>query len=200
MKSLLTTLTATLVLGLAAAGAAAVGPAAAQLSQNTKAPVDVAADAQDFTNSQCVNVWRGNVEALQADARLRTDLLKAYFRSKASKPGSTNNACGDLLRMEAEGSIYYMTPQQRVHGDNAIYEADSDTLTVTGDVVAVNGQNVIRGQKMVINTKTGEGHMVGVNTGRNQPNRVRGVFYPNQSDNPDAAGAKTPAPAAGKRR
>jgi lipopolysaccharide export system protein LptA len=195
MKSLLTTMTATLALGLATGG-----PAAAQLSRDNKAPVDVAADAQDFTNSQCVNVWRGNVEALQADARLRTDLLKAYFQSKASKPGSTNNSCGDLLRMEAQGAVYYATPQQKVHGDNAVYEADSDTLTVTGDVVAVQGQNVIRGQRMVINTQTGEGHMVGVNTGRNQPNRVRGVFYPNQSDNPDSGAAKRPAPGAGKPR
>lgn len=175
MKSLLATTTLSLVLlaGL---------PAAAQLAQNNKAPVDVAADSQDFTNSECVNVWRGNVEALQDNARLRTDLLKAFFQAKAGKSGSGSNACGDLIRMEAQGAIYYVTPQQRVHGDNAVYEAGNDTLTVTGDVVAVQGQNVIRGQRMVINTKTGEGHMVGAATGRGAPNRVRGVFYPKDSN------------------
>jgi lipopolysaccharide export system protein LptA len=164
---------------------AAAQPAAAQLSQN-KGPVQVDADAQDFTNSQCLNIWRGNVEALQDTARLRTDLLKGYFESKP-KGGSSNNGCGDLIRMEAVGSVYYATPDQKVRGDNAVYEAATDTLTMTGDVVAVRGQNVIRGQKMVINTKTGEGHVIGAATGRNQPNRVRGVFYPNQNKPADAA-------------
>ena len=171
------------------------GPAAAQLAQG-KGPVDVTADSQDYTNSQCVNVWRGNVEALQENARLRTDLLKAFFQSK-SKAGSSNTSCGDLVRMEAQGAIYYVTPQQRVHGDNAVYEAATDTLTLTGDVVAVQDQNVIRGQKMIINTKTGEGHMVGAATGRNQPGRVRGVFYPKQSN---TAQAGTPAPPTAKPR
>jgi lipopolysaccharide export system protein LptA len=170
--------------------AAAAAPASAQLAQG-KGPVDVAADSQDYTNSQCVNVWHGNVEALQGDARLRTDLLKAFFEPK-SKGGSANNSCGDLIRMEAQGSIYYVTPQQRVHGDNAVYEATNDTLTLTGDVVAVQGQNVIRGTRMVINTKTGEGHMVGAATGRNAPNRVRGVFYPkdNNANSPPAPAGK----------
>ena len=185
MKTLLTT---TFLAALLLTG----GPAAAQLAQG-KGPVDVTADTQDYTNSQCVNIWRGNVEALQENARLRTDMLKAFFQSK-SKSGSSNTSCGDLVRMEAQGAIYYVTPDQRVHGDAAVYEANSDTLTLTGDVVAVQGQNVIRGQKMVINTKTGEGHMVGAATGRNQPGRVRGVFYPKQS-NGAQAGA-TPPPSA----
>jgi lipopolysaccharide export system protein LptA len=169
----------------------AAHPAGAQLTQGN-GPVQVDADSQDFTNSECVNIWRGNVEALQDTARLRTDQLKAFFAAKA-KSGSSGNGCGDLLRMEAQGSVYYATPDQRVRGDNAVYEAASDTLTLTGDVVAVRGQNVIRGTRMVINTKTGEGHVSGAATGRNQPNRVRGVFYPNQSN---AATASTkPAPA-----
>ena len=193
MKSLLTTMTAILALGLAAGG-----PAAAQLS-NTKAPVDVTGDHNDVFNDQCLSVWTGNVEALQDTARLRTDTLKVYMAKKA-KAGSANGACGDLQRIEALGSVYYTTPEQRVRGDNAVYEAQNDTLTMTGDVVAVRDKNVMRGERMVINTQTGEGHMVGVNTGRNQPNRVRGVFYPNQSDNPDSGAAKPSTPGAGKPR
>lgn len=189
MKTLIATATAATVSALLLL---AGGPASAQLAQG-KGPVDVTADAQDYTNSQCVNVWRGNVEALQENARLRTDLLKAFFQSK-SKPGSTNTSCGDLIRMEAQGAIYYVTPQQRVHGDNAVYEASNDTLTLTGDVVAVQGQNVIRGNRMIINTKTGEGHMVGSATGRNQPGRVRGVFYPKQSGSEQAGAAPAPKP------
>lgn len=167
------------------------GPAAAQLATNSKAPVDLTGDHNDVFNSQCLSVWTGNVEALQDNARLRTDLMRIFLEKKAKAGGGTSNSCGDLERIEAQGSVYYVTPQQRVHGNAALYEASNDTLTVTGDVVAVQGQNVIRGERMVFNTKTGEGHMVGGATGRNAPNRVRGVFYPKDNN---TNGPQQPAP------
>jgi len=198
---------------IAAAAVLAAGPAAAQLATNSKAPVDITADGQEFTNSQCLSIWRGNVEALQDTSHMRTDLLRAYFEKAspspgkgASNPGSGGGSCGDLTRIEAEGSVYYTTPQQRVRGDHAVYEATTSTLTITGGVVAAQGQNVMRGEKMVFNTDTGEGHMVGAQTGRNAPNRVRGVFYPKDNNNqkaqkgaPNGKTAAPPAPAPERR-
>jgi lipopolysaccharide export system protein LptA len=194
---------------IAAAAILVAGPAAAQLATNSKAPVDITADGQEFTNSQCLSIWRGNVEALQDTSHMRTDLLRAYFEKGspspgkgASNPGSSGGSCGDLTRIEAEGSVYYTTPQQRVRGDHAVYEASTSTLTITGGVVAAQGQNVMRGEKMVFNTNTGEGHMVGAQTGRNAPNRVRGVFYPKENSNQNAQNGKTatqPAPAPQRR-
>ena len=157
-------------------GALLASPAAAQLATNSNAPVDITADELETTNSACTSIWRGNAEALQADARLRANTLTAEF---ALKPGGKTGGCGDLQRLRAEGSVYYVTPQQKVHGDLAIYEAASNTLTVTGDVVATQGMNVLRGSRMVFNTETGQGRMVG---GAKGPNRPRAVFYPKQSN------------------
>lgn len=186
------TLAITSILGLALVA----GPAAAQLAQSSKAPMDITADELETQNADCVSIWKGNVEALQDQSRLRTDLLRVFFE-KASKSGSNSTTCGAVKRIEAEGSVYYVTPQQRVHGDHAVYVADSDTITVTGDVVAAQGQNVLRGERMVIDNKTGQGHMETSVRGRNKPGRVRGVFYPNQSNSPQggqqgAAPAKSP--------
>jgi lipopolysaccharide export system protein LptA len=184
-------------LTILALAVAAAGPAAAQLATNSKAPIDITSDHLETANTDCVSTWSGNVEALQDTGRLRTDVLKMVFQPKGAKAGSSSNSCGDLLRMEAQGSVYYVTPDQRVKGNNALYEANNDTITVTGDVVAVQGQNVLRGERMVINTKTGQGQMQGATTGRNKPGRVRGVFYPNQSNNPQGGGTAKPNPPAG---
>ena len=170
-----------LSLSAALVGALLAGPAAAQLAANSNAPVDITADELETTNSACTSIWRGHAEALQADTRLRADTLTAEF---ALKPGGKTGACGDLQRMRAEGSVYYVTPQQKVHGDVAVYEAASNTLTVTGDVVATQGMNVLRGSRMVFNTETGQGRMEGGATGRNKANRPRAVFYPKQSNTP----------------
>jgi lipopolysaccharide export system protein LptA len=162
----------------------AAGPAAAQLAPNSHAPLDVAADELEVANAQCVAIWRGDAEALQDTARLRADVLKIFSQPKAAKTGEGRGACGDTTRMEAHGSVYYVTPQQRVRGDDAVYEAASETLTMTGDVVAVQGQNVLRGSRMVVNTQTGEGQMQGGGRGRNGKDRPRGVFYPSQTQTP----------------
>jgi lipopolysaccharide export system protein LptA len=164
-----------------AAALALAGPAAAQLARNSDAPVDITADELEVAQNQCTSIWRGNAEAMQADSRLRAQTLKATFAAKANRPAAgagATGACGDLIRMEAEGSVFYVTPQQRVRGDAATYDATSETIVMTGDVVAVQGQNVLRGTRMVFNLKTGEGKMMGGASGRNAPNRPRGVFFP----------------------
>jgi lipopolysaccharide export system protein LptA len=161
----------------------AAQPAAAQLATNSDAPVDITADELEVTQGQCVSVWKGSAEALQETSRLRADVLRAYFKPKPkgtapAAAGSTSSACGELVRMEAEGSVYYVTPDQRVRANAATYEASTDNIVMTGDVVAVQGQNVLRGDRMVFNQKTGQGQMQG--GGKGGKNRPRGVFYPKQ--------------------
>jgi len=184
----------------ASAPAGGDAKAAGPIAGNPKAPVDITSDHAVAYNNDCIAVWTGNAEALQNDARLKADVMTAYLeKNPSSKAGASggSGACGDLLRLEATGSVYYVTPQQKVHGDKAIYVAADDTVTVIGDVVAVRGQNVLRGDRMVFNNKTGEGHMEGNATGRNKADRPRGVFYPKQSESLGAKGAKSASAAKG---
>lgn len=180
----------------AAAVLLAAGPAAAQLGASSDAPWDVTADELEVVQSTCVSVWKGSAEALQDTTRLRADVLRAYFVPKAKAPGAAaaapggaKSACGDLLRMEAEGSVYYVTPGQRVHSRSATYDATNDTVVMIGDVVAVQGQNVLQGDRMVFNNKTGQGQMMG--GGKGGKNRPRGVFYPQQDNAPASKAGKS---------
>lgn len=170
-----------------ALGAAAVlamaAPAHAQLSSKSDAPIDVTADEYEIIQSTCRTTWTGDAEAVQADSRLRAKILRT-FMAQTTKPGSADKQCGDLNRLEAEGAVYYVTPQQRVRGDAAVYDAASETITVTGDVVAVQGQNVMRGNRMVYNVKTGEGHVTGNARGKNAAGRPRAVLYPSKKTTP----------------
>ena len=169
------------------AAALLAGPAAAQLANGSNAPVDITADELETTNGACTSIWRGNAEALQETSRLRADVLTIDFAPKGGASAGKTGACGDVTRMRAEGSVYYVTPTQKVHGDLAVYEASNSTLTVTGDVVATQGRNVLRGTRMVFNTETGQGQMVGAASGRGKSARPRGVFYPKQQQANNAA-------------
>lgn len=189
MRSVISAGFAAALLAGAAAHAQGLGP------NSGKGPVDIAADEAEVQNKACISTWRGKAEALQGEARLRADVMKAFFEPKPGAAGATGSgACGDLLRLEAQGSVYYVTTKdQRVRGDAGVYDAGAETVTLTGDVVAVQGQNVLRGNRMVFNTRTGEGHMVGGGGG----NRPRGVFYPAKKD-ADKKGADPQQPGAAK--
>jgi len=165
-------------LGMTAAGllALAAAPAAqAQLARNSKAPVDITADQLELVNSQCSAIYRGGAEALQETSRLRADQLKIIYAPAPAGAGK-NGCSSDLLRMEAVGSVFYVTPDQRVRGDRAVYDAKAETLTMTGSVAASRGQDVMRGERLVVNTVSGDARMEG--GGQRSGQRVRTVIYP----------------------
>ena len=182
------------IAALAALAMLAAQPAAAQFSKDSKAPIDVTADHLETHSTDCVAIWTGSAEALQGASRLRSDTMIAHLEKKDTKSNASSGAgsagCGQMTSLEAKGAVYYVASDgRRVHGDNGFYDAATKTMTITGDVTAVDGQNdVMRGTKMVYNTETGEGHVEGGGKGQGAKNRPRGVFYPKGAAGPDDAG------------
>jgi lipopolysaccharide export system protein LptA len=173
-------------------GGAAMAQSAAG-GNDSSAPVDISADEQEVINSQCKTIFRGAVEVLQDKARMRANVMTVYNRRKApgraSSSPSGNNDCGDVDHVEADGNVFYVTPEQTVRGDHAVYDYGTDTIVVTGDVVAVQGQDVARGDRMTIKTKTNDVKMESNATGRGKT-RVRAVLYPDQNKDKKPAAAK----------
>jgi lipopolysaccharide export system protein LptA len=187
----------------AALGAGISESARAQLAPSSNAPVDVTADQLEVQNQKCLAVWSGDAEALQATSRLRANTINIYNKSLGARAGDQpGQNCGQLDRMEADGQVYYVTPNQIVKGDHAVYSADTKTIVVTGDVIVAQGRNVSSGTRLVINTDTGVANMESDVTGRGKSGRVRAVFYPDQPLTGAAAnassggGLKAPVPPA----
>lgn len=160
-------------LALAALAVAVAAPSLALAQLDTRSPIDLSADSSVVDNAACVSEWRGNVEALQGRTRLRSDSMKVY--------GVKGN-CGQADSLVADGNVYYVTADRNVRADHATYDAGSEVITLTGNVIIVQGKNVVRADKAVINTKTGETQLV--SAGKARGGRVRGVFYP--ADKPAA--------------
>jgi lipopolysaccharide export system protein LptA len=190
---------------IAAPIALAWSPSRAQIAPEGKGPVDITADQLTGRNKDCEATYSGNAEALQGDSRLRANVMN-FFNKKLpnahpSADADANPTCGALDRMEADGNVYYVTPDRVVKGDHAVYTADNTTIVLTGaDVVATQGRNVVSGTRLIINTTTGEATMINEHTGRGQPGRVRSVLYPQDNQKPGAAAPapKTPPNAAAK--
>jgi len=154
-----------------------------------------------------LTIWHsdasGPVQVTQNGARLVCDTLYIYSYAAGEGPNATtpgkpapagdaNDPSGGVKQMVAEGHVYYVTQSENVRGDHMVYDKEPDIITMTGDVVAVQGKNVARGDKMVIDRKTGQTNMASDATGRNKPNRVRAVIY---NDNQGNQGQAPSAPA-----
>jgi lipopolysaccharide export system protein LptA len=170
-------------------------PASAQFSANG-GPIDITADQLELMDADHMAIWRGAVEALQDRNRMHADELRIFFEGDAPSGKGSGAApgrnWGKVKRVEAEGHVFFVSPSQTARGDHGLYELGSNSITITGDVIVAQGQSVVHGDKLVIDTKTNKAVMVSTSRGRGAPGRVRGIFYPNQTSSPE--GAPTPPP------
>ncbi len=179
-------LMAAMLLALSGQTATAAGSG---IDTHSAAPIDITANEAEVVNSKCVAIWRGAAEALQAKSRLRADTISVYSRPKGVGANG-QPACGGTERIEAEGHVFYVTPERRARGDHAVYSAGNDEIVITGDVIVVQGLNVARADRLIIKVSTRQARMESNVVGAGKPGRVRGVFYPENNNTP----ADTPHP------
>jgi lipopolysaccharide export system protein LptA len=203
-------------LSLACGGLLLASHAIAQIAPGTgaKGPIDFSGESAERQDDKHLTIWHsspasGPVEVDQNGARLVCDTLYIYSYGPGEGPnaqakatpakaapaagGDDGASAEDIKQLVAEGHVFYVTQNETVKGDRMVYDAEPDTITITGNVVAVQGKNVARGDKMVIDRKTNHSTMVSDATGRNKPNRVRAVIYSQGDNNTPAAGAQAPA-------
>lgn len=159
MKTSHLILTGAAVLALAAGGMAV----AQTRSSVSDQPIGYGADTGELTNTSVS--LRGRAEITQGDTRLRANAIEG-----------ARDANGALTRIEASGEVYYVTPNETIRGDRAVYTVSNATVVVTGDVILTQGQNVLTGGSLTYNVDTGAARIQG--GGGQNGGRVRGVFYP----------------------
>jgi len=131
------------------------------------------ANAKDHTQT-----LTGRVELLQNDARLRADNMKVF--TDAPHGDANADGWGAVQRIEAEGNIYYVTPDQTMRGDHAVYTEADKTMILTGEVVLAQGQNIVTGNRLTYNTVSGQITIDANPVSNAAKGRVKGVFYPDQ--------------------
>ena len=198
---------------LALTGSAVAGAALAQVQQqagvsalkghNSNAPVDVSADRIEVQDRADRAIFVGNVHATQAELTLDTERLTVAYSNKpaaaaaksATTPASiqpaTTNAAGSgvqIHRLDAAGGVVVHSPSETAKGEFGIYDLDRKLITVIGNVQLTQGQNVVNGQRLVINLDSGRAVVDGGPPGVNSSGgRVSGHFTVPQRKNTPAA-------------
>ncbi len=179
-------------------GAAVVAPAQAQIGRS-EGPIDISAERLEVVDKDRIALWTGNVEAKQGVNTLRSDRMRVFFTKTNTATGNVGESWGEIRTLKAEGNVFFITPEEVARGEFGTYQAAEDVIILTGNVVVTRGQNVLKGDKLIVEVATGKSVLESADrqgdaATSKKPERVRGVFYPKSDDAPKDASAQQSGP------
>jgi lipopolysaccharide export system protein LptA len=151
---------------------AAPGPFQGMMNDQKKdQPVQIEAATLEVRDKEKKATFSGNVQVVQGDTTMKCQRLVVLYGQEVgiggekqastapvttskSTPGMPQGA-QNIRRIEAQGGVTVLTKDQNARGDLGIYDLQSKTITLSGHVTVSQGQNVISGERVVVDTVTG---------------------------------------------
>jgi lipopolysaccharide export system protein LptA len=155
-------------------------------SQNRDQPVHIEAATLEVRDKDKVATFSGDVHVKQGDTTMLCKTLVVLYEQedghggKSKKKGmkaATPGPGGEqkIKRLEARGNVVVTQKDQTATGELGIFDMPSNTVTLTGNVMMTQGQNVLRGDKLVVNLTSGVSR---VESAKGGLGRVEGLFIP----------------------
>ncbi len=145
---------------LAVSLALATGPAWAQgtglsfsgLNAVRGLPVEIRSDQLQVDNTTGETVFSGNAVLGQGDMRIAAPIIRIIY---APQDGNR------IQRLEASGGVTLVTAAEAAEAATAVYEVIAGTVAMRGSVILTQGRNVLSGDSLHVNVRTGQGRMEG---------------------------------------
>jgi lipopolysaccharide export system protein LptA len=108
--------------------------------------------------------FSGDVQVINGDTELRCKSLRVYYDDdpkaegmKAAEPGPGGQQ--QIKRIEAKGGVVVVQKDHHAIGDSATFNMRENTVMLVGNVVVTRGQDVLRGQRLVVDLTNGVSKM-----------------------------------------
>jgi lipopolysaccharide transport protein LptA/LPS export ABC transporter protein LptC len=133
----------------------------ATFKTDPNAPIHIQADQLDLDDTAKVAIFRGNVSADQGGFIINCAELYAHYSGEAGLADVTKTggkkAQTELTRIEAKKNVFISSSEGRTaSGEQAEFNAKTNVITMGGDVVLAQGDNMVRGTRLLIDMSTGE--------------------------------------------
>jgi lipopolysaccharide export system protein LptA len=158
-------------------------------------PVQIEAASLEVRDKNKTATFSGSVQVVQGDTKMKCQTLVVFYGKEVGIAGATAaleakpsgpmpQSAQNIRRIEARGGVTVVTKDQTASGDLGVYDLVSKTITLTGNVVVSQGQNVIHGERVVVDMVTGNARVESTNEGgATTPGRVRALIQPNKGQN-----------------
>lgn len=149
-------------------------------SQNRDQPVHIEAATLEVRDKDKIATFSGNVLVTQGDTNMHCKALVVFYDRdsgggtlKAAKPGPGGQS--QIRRLEAKGGVVVTQKDQTATGEIGIFDMHANTVTLEGNVLVTQGQNVLRGDRLIVDLTSGVSR---VESGKSGQGRVQGLFVP----------------------
>jgi len=158
-------------------------------SKNRGQPVKIQAATLEVRDKDKIATFTGDVCVVQGDTEMRSKVMVVFYEEEPGKPAMPAAQPGpggqqQIRRMEAKGGVVVTQKDQTAVGDTAEFEMQSNTVTLTGNVVVTQGQDVVQGHKLIVDLTTGVSKFDGgrvnalFNTGRDSQTKGQAPGQP----------------------
>lgn len=198
----------------ASASAAAQGPHPAPPGsiqggleeQNQNQPVQIDAETLEVRDKSKTATFSGNVQVVQGDTTMKCRTLVVFYEKEVGLSGDKPAADGkpasgatlnkqSVRRIEARGDVTVVSKDQTASGDLGVDDLLTKTITLSGNVVVTQGKNVIHGERVIVDTVTGNAHVEAAPAASGTPQgRVRALIIPQKDHNGETSNFMTIGP------
>src|SRR5260221_5819108 len=153
-------------------------------SQNRDKPIKITSATLEVRDKDKMATFAGDVHLVQGDTTMRSKTLVVFYDDDAaSKPAGPSGAAQasaqqnqQIKRVEAKGNVIVVQKDQTATGENGVFDMQANTVTLLGNVLISQGQNVIKGDTLTVDMTTGVSRIA---CGKAQDKcRVIGMFEP----------------------
>ena len=149
-------------------------------TQNRDQPIQIEAATLEMRDKKKEATFSGNVKVVQGDTTMTSKTLVVFYEStqqqgsgtpppqqpanakgaKAAAPPMQSSTPGpggasSIKRLEAHGNVVVTQKDQVVTGETAIFDTRANLITMQGGVVLTQCQNVLRGDRLMVDMTTG---------------------------------------------
>jgi len=164
-------------------------------SQNRDQPVKIDSATLEVRDKEKIATFSGSVHLVQGDTILRCKTLVVFYDQDNTPAGAVKTSSvgpsgtQQIRRMEAKGGVVVTQKDQTASGDSGVYDMPANTVTLIGSVVVTQGQNIIKGERLVVDLTSGISHVEGRVSGLLIPNNAPKVERPDSKTAPETKGA-----------
>jgi lipopolysaccharide export system protein LptA len=110
-----------------------------KVSESQKAPTVITSESLTINKKENRAFFKGSVVAKREDMIVFADTMLVYYDETGSR----------IKRLEADGNVKVIKGEKTIISQKAVYIAEDDSITFTGDPVAMDGKNMIKGDKII---------------------------------------------------
>jgi lipopolysaccharide export system protein LptA len=152
-------------------------------TQNRDQPIQIEAASLEMRDKKKEATFAGNVKVVQGDTTMTSKTLVVFYESSGGSSASGTAApappanpkagakaapgapmqsatpgpggASSIKRLEARGNVVVTQKDQVVTGETAIFDTKANLITMLGGVVLTQCQNVLRGDRLMVDMTTG---------------------------------------------